>query len=101
MKRQSTDIPRDSVVHSAAVPAILIRPDNETFRINARDRSVAAADQLEVAGDHRHPDVEPSARQVEAHAVHAVDVPVARFGADDPEAGALGRVLVPGREAEP
>jgi nucleoside-diphosphate-sugar epimerase len=25
----------DAVVHSAAIPAILVRPDNETFRINA------------------------------------------------------------------
>jgi len=31
-----TGVPRyDAVVHFAAVPAILIRPDNETFRVNA------------------------------------------------------------------
>ena len=31
-----TGVPRyDAVVHFAAIPAILIRPDNETFRINA------------------------------------------------------------------
>ena len=31
-----TGVPRyDAVVHFAAIPAILIRPDNETFRVNA------------------------------------------------------------------
>ena len=31
-----TGVPRyDAVVHFAAIPAILVRPDNETFRINA------------------------------------------------------------------
>src|SRR3982074_988233 len=31
-----TGVPRyDAVVHFAAIPAILVRPDNETYRINA------------------------------------------------------------------
>ncbi len=31
-----TGVPRyDAVVHFAAIPAILVRPDNETFRVNA------------------------------------------------------------------